>query len=542
MNLHAPTRALIACAATLFWLSKAPGALLPELQPVDRDELARMPASAQLVVAVSDVQGVRATRAGQALGEFLTEVGTWNRSRQAWEALAGSLGFAPGDAISHLSSGRVLLLAQGLDSENPMHALLGAVPPDVEHRVRERLRPVPGQVEEQTSLLTLEGGAFWVATSLNTDPPGVDLLIAPKASRALFEAIAPALSGQRAPASLGATSAFAALKGLRPGGVEVLYAPPTTPAQSTPVFALSGDLTSNLVDARFAATPEMLTEPVVHTPWPARAADVMWRNSLLFVAGSPTWPEPKKGAATGDLLAHASQTLLVTLLGNLNLTPELKSHVKGVAMFSAQAEPEVPGAPPEPLSLSIAVPVDSLASVIPKFDLFMAQFAGAADLAGASGPLAEAGQGAVRILSLSAKELPLLAGAFGAGSGERGSVAWGFVRADSEPDSGWWVLSVRGGEREEAVAAAGVQELCAALAEPRDPDDETVFALAVRPAELVARAALATRSEARNPLRWLARVDTSMRRHTDGEFTGAIRIDMNDRLLDAAPSAPPLGK
>lgn len=516
----------------------APGAL----QPVDRDELSRMPATAQTVVAVSDVRAARATPAGQALESFLAEVGSWDRSRLAWDALGLSLGFAPGEAIAKLGSGRVLLVASGVDSATPMHALLGRVPAEVERRVRERLRPVPRGLEDKTPVLSLEGGAFSVATSLGEatslgdSPSHADVLIAPRASRALFDSLLPVLAG-RAPAStLASTPAWAGLASLAPGSIEALFFEPGVDHARS--FALSGNLTGSVIDAEFVASPSMLAEPATHRDWPAHAVALLSRDALLMVAGSPGQDEP---AQKGELFTHPDRTLLTTMLGNLKLTTDMRSHVRGVAIFAAQADP-VPTPAQTPLALSAAVPVDDMAPFMASADALVARLAGAGELAGAGGPLAGAGPEAVRVLSVGAKELPLLAGAFGAGSGGRGAVAWGFVRSKADPDSGWWVLCVRGGESQEAGAVAGVQELCAALSEPLDAGNGEVFSLIVRPAELVARTAAANPGESRNALRWLTRVDTQMRRAPSGDYKGTIRLEMNQVLRPLPPPQPGPGK
>jgi hypothetical protein len=508
----------------------------PVLQPVDREELARLPAAAQCVVAVSDVHAARATPAGQALEQFLAEVGSWDRSKQAWDALGTSLGFAPGEAVARLTSGRVLFAASGIDTPTPMHALLGAIPADVERRVRERLRPVPRKIESQTPVLSLEGGAFSVATSLGEAADRANLLIAPRASQALFEALLPSLAGHTPKLTLAMTSAWPSLAGLPAGGIEALFSQPATATSPARTFALSGDFTSNIVDARFVASPDMLAEPATHPAWPAHAVELLSRDALLMVAGSPRLDQPAP-AGSVDLFAHPDRTLLATMLGNLRLTPELKAHISGIAMFAAQADP-APAAGPTPLALSAAVPVDDVGAVIGAGDAFMAKFAGAADLVKAGGPLAGASPDAVRVLTVSAKELPLLAGAFGAGSGGRGAVGWGFVRSNADPAKGWWVLCVRGGEGQESGAVAGVQELSAALAEPLDDSGGEVFSLAVRPAELVARSAAANPAETRNALRWLTRVDTQMHRTDSGDYAGTIRLEMNEPLLRAPTGFP----
>lgn len=517
------------------------------IPPVDRDELAKLPQSAQGVVAISDVPALQATRAGQALGRFLQEVGSWDRTRQAWDSLGRALGVAPGEVISRISVGRVLLVGRDLSAAAPMNALLLAVPPEVERRVRERLRPVPLAIQSQVPVLSLEDGAFDVATWLDEGDsttgqrPHADVLLAPGQSRPLFESLLPALRHKPADLALDQSPAWSRLASLPPGCFEILYQdqPPESLAGPGPrpgseplkVFALSSEFDQHTITARFAASPALLDEPAPSAPWPAQAVDLLSPDALLLVAGAT--PRPDDDASSpippGDapLLTHPERTLLRTMLASLDLPPDLSQHLRGIAIFAAQ-QPAESG----PVSFAAALPIDDLTSLVPRADAFVAERAGAPDLAHPGGPLASAGTQAVRVLSLGAAELPLLGGAFGPGSDGRGVVAWGFVRGQG--DAGWWVLRVRGGQDQAPVAVAGVQELCAALAEASDPDDMTVFRLAARPAELVERSAAAHPGGPRNALRWLQGVDTTMRRRPDGDYAGTIRLELNESLLDAA--------
>lgn len=516
-------------------------------QPVDRAELARLPAQAQGVIAISDVRAVQSTRAGQSLERFLVDIGSWDRTRQAWDVLGKSLGYDNGQVIEHLAAGRVVLAASALDAPRPMTALLAAVPLEVERRVRERLRPVPRTIDGSTPVLSLEGGTFEVATSVPAGAARADLLLAPDASRPLFDTMLPML-GEAAPRpqaspapTLASTACWSRLTGLPPGRVEMLYqAPP--PGQAR-LFALSSDFRGNSIDARYVVSSAMLDEPSDHPAWPQAAINLLSRDALLMVAG--VVPEATQvdaaGAAEsahptpdGQLLQRPDRTLLDTMMANLNLPPDMAAHVRGLCLFAAQADAE-PERAPAPLSLAVALPVDDVRAFVASADAFVAKVSGAPDLAQAGGPLASADFEAVRVLSISAHELPLLDGAFGQGSGGRGAVAWGFVRGQG--NGGWWVLRVRGGQGQEPVAVAGVQELAAALAAtgqlpPSPSAGRQVFRLYARPAALVARSAAFHPDQGANALRWLTRVETSMSLDPAGDYRGSIHLEMNDALLD----------
>lgn len=506
------------------WIACAFAGVASAQPPFPQASLEHLPAQCHSVVAARDLAGLRATPAGQCLERLLAESSPWDRTLAAWNQLATTLRLTPGEAADRLAGAQIVFVAApAAEAGHPdQYALVGQVSLDTEGLLRKSLRPAPRGIASNKPILALERGAFEVATSVPTPDGPASLLLAPRGSADLFDRMLPVVSGGVAEQHLGSDAWWPRLAELPPAPVIVIH-------RAGPEFiALAATAREAAVRASLRCSPGLLSSTLgeegvepANVPWPEQAIALLESEALLFVAGSPRQqPTPPDAGAPG--------TLLLALLSNLRLEPELERQLDGVALVAVHP---LPG--PGEMAVTAAMHVGDVSAFAPAADRHLGQFAGEASIADPAGPLRGVPLTSVRVLTLGDQPLRV----FRPGVGEHGSLAWAYE--PSGPGAGgWWILSIRTTASEETQSAAHVQRVAAALREQPPAGLQPVFRLVVRPAELLERLSagspLKPADSAGAPpsaLRWLRRVETVLRRPEPGLVTGEVRLDMNDELL-----------
>ncbi|CAG0975785.1 hypothetical protein PHYC_01493 [Phycisphaerales bacterium] len=536
-------------AAAIVCTAFAPVAIAQPEAP-DRALVGSLPASCDLVIATGDLAPLRQSPAWRCAEQFLGEMATWQRSLEAWSQVASSLGMTPREAADEVLGSRLIFTISGLSDPSPdrrpQHALITEISPDIERRLRERLKPAPREVEGGLPILALENGAFDLATSLRESEPKARVLISPRGSSALFDSLLPVIRAQVRGETLEESTAWTQAADLPTGRAFVLYRDlhPDARAATERFIAATVTPRADVLTADILASRELVLR--THTPapgdplptaspaaWPAGGVEWLARDAALLIAGSPR--EQPLDLDLDVPSGHVRGTLLHSLLDMLRLPDGLQRRIDGVAVIAVH-EPRTGDGAPEPgaISITAAIPVDDVSTFAPDADAWTVTLSGDPEMKAPRATL-----DSIRLLSLTPKGPGVLAGFVKPG----GSLAWGYVRHPGA-DSGWWVLNIRTGVEQDEMAVSTVNELSVRLSRPLDADDSTLFQLSLDPARLAAlkRAAAGDRVPADtlidappDPLdafRWIQRVETRLQRAPAGLARGTVKITFNTSLLD----------
>lgn len=538
-------------------------AMAQPLVTVDRAAVGRMPASVDLVAAVGDLSQMRETPAGHRLESLLNEVSSWNRTAAAWDAVANAMGLSREAASDQLLGNRVMLAIRGLESSGPAeHAMLSEVSRETEALLRSRLRPAPRGVSSGVPLLSLESGAFELSTSIDQHS-GATVLISPRDSTSLFDELLPQLRGGANAASIDSSPWWKHVKALpespmllifRQNAKQDVNVPSRTgelPESDEPFFAFAATISGPQCTGEFIASQSMLLDaPLAPQPraWPAPVLTHLSEGALLLIAGAPDEQPRGEGVFSG---AASSGTMLVSILDSLGLPQDLRREIDGVTVAAIH---RVNGG----VSTTAVLPMRDIAAAAVRADDWILSLAGDGEERIEAGErVATAGIGQVRMLKVgSAADAP--AGHMRAG----GSVSWTFSpAADPANPSGWWIINFRSGGSSDYAGASDVEALGLACATEFEATDD-VYSLTIRPAELtellrrssrtseqpIVSPELAARgrtdsgvsSAARkppfaareqsdtNPMRWLDRVETRVKRGNEGTLSGRLTVRLND--------------
>lgn len=505
----------------------------------DLEMLARLPASSEFVVAGGNLRDVLPTTGWRGTARFLDELGAWTRTAEAWGEIARALGLTPDAALDEIVGSQVVFAMRGLDAPGgPEHALLCEVSTDTEKRLRERLRPAPRAVLQRLPILALENGAFDVSTWI---PPGAGgrarLLVTPRGSERLFDDMLPALRDASPTDALRGTPSLAALGTLPPGALGVISRRPGG-AGDERFIAASIRVDGPTVTTEMLATRDMILpvrapaavlEARAPDAWPSHAVAALAQDATLLVVGSPREQPLDLDADLGA--GRVRTTMLLSLLGMLQLPPSLERRIDGVALVGVhEVDPNADAG----FAISIAIPVRDVEAYAPMADRWGVSLAGEEGLELPPAPL-----GSVRVLSVAGERSPVLSGLARPG----GSIAWTYARAAGTPE-GWWVLHIRMARGDEARAAEAARALAERLELPLDARDPGLFRLLIRPARLTT---LLRRDRAPGPdepsdalrvFRWIDRFESTLWRADAGLVRGRITLRVSEHSL-AAPSPAP---
>jgi len=465
-----------------------------------------LPATARVVIAADSLGAEGARAAVRGVAAFLSDAGALGRSRDAWTSLGVAVGAEPGAAFGELLGTRaVLVIGDGGGREDP-YAVLSELAPEVERRLRGALRPAPRGLAGGGPVLSLEGGAFELAT--RRGPVGARFLLAPRGARRFFDELLPVLDGGTAVTTLSMTTPWAHVRALGPSDVLLLVRDPATPTpadddldragamltEDEPFFALAADATPRGWRGRFTASERMLRLRVpagapsrtTAAPWPAGAAGVLEPGAALFVGGRPG-DQPVPVAALDGLLGV--RPLLASMLAALGL----RAHPETFALIAAYETPAG-------LELLAAIETGVSGAVV----------ADAADDATARAP------NAISVTT---------------------------PAAGTTPERRWTILSLDPAGSGGGVPSVRARALAAALETAPTGTDATSFRLLVRPAILSRRwsqppppALLASADESGAPtpppspdpsraFRWIDRVESRIQRSDDGLVRGTVVVE-----------------
>lgn len=500
----------------------------------DLDFVGTLPDSCDLIIATGPLSGAQSSPAWRCVQQFATELTAWDRSVQAWAQVAASLEMTPAQAVNEILGGGVVVAVSGLSdtSREPVvkRALMCEVRPEIEARLRERLRPAPRALEGALPILALENGAFDLAARVRAGESRARVVVAPRGSDSLFDELLPVIAGTPAASPMRATRQWTHLTAMPPGAVMILYRdlnPP--PARGGPVIMPgdrfiaasivpgAGEVQADLVATRDFLLPapreafgDGLSDSIPAV-WPTAAVEWAFRGSVLAVAGNPREQPPD--IAMG--LLGGGRTMLLSLLDSLKLPVGLGEPMDGVAIVTVHEAPAgVAGR-----SITAAIPVRDVTAFAPEADAWAVAFAGRPGLKTPGAQL-----DSIRVLAIEAAK------SADEETKPGGTIAWSFARPPGGA-SGWWVLTVQLGMHDQARAAMSARDLAERLSVPMDGSAKTLYQLDLRPARL-AKMTPADGSASVGAFRWVERVRTTLESAPNGLVKGTFTATFDTSLLE----------
>jgi hypothetical protein len=191
----------------------------------------------------------------------------------AWRSFSARLGLSQTEAFDALLGKRIVLIGRHDDGGELRWALLSAVHPKTSRLLRERLDVSPREIDSQRIIMTVEGGRWLLASTL--DAPPAALVLAPVASKSLFSDILDAADNPHAP-TLASDPAIAAIRSL--GSGDFLFFARGAEFGCQWVGAVA-NRQGDTLSARVLSLPEKPLPEV--TAWPTGRWDEL-RESSLF--------------------------------------------------------------------------------------------------------------------------------------------------------------------------------------------------------------------------------------------------------------------
>jgi hypothetical protein len=139
------------------------------------------------MVQFDDLAAQLRTPAGVSLRRALVDLGAFGRTREAWEALASTLGMDGTAASDRLLGGRVLMLGDGLSGDSPRWACVMSVDRETAKDAPRRLGAAPRATLDGRTVFAIEDGRFRVAVG-DFRQGHTTIAIAPGGSEALLRA------------------------------------------------------------------------------------------------------------------------------------------------------------------------------------------------------------------------------------------------------------------------------------------------------------------------------------------------------------------
>ncbi len=262
---------LVVCCAPLAAAAHAPaGSIL--------DPLRRVPADVEVVLVLDNLAVHRASEFGAGaanLAAAALALGAAGdpQTAAAWANFSTRLGLKQAEAFDALLGKRVVLIGRHDDEGQLRWALLSAVHPKTSRLLRERLDVSPREINSQRIIMTVEGGRWLLASTL--DAPPAALVLAPVASKELFNDILEAADDPGAP-TLYSDPALAPIRSLGYGDCLFIARGPEFGCRW--VGAVAGR-EGDTLSARILSLPEQPLPEV--TAWPTGRWDEL-RESALF--------------------------------------------------------------------------------------------------------------------------------------------------------------------------------------------------------------------------------------------------------------------
>jgi hypothetical protein len=553
------------------------------LQPDAAARLERYPTDLDFLLAVDDLAAQRASNAGLVAEQFLSMIGAFDRTGDAWLELSTAMGMDSRQAVDALL-GQQTTVALRTDAQGTQQiAVRSTVRRDARDRVTAAFKPSPRGLVRGVPVLSLGKGSIELAVCpsdvrASDGTPCSELILAPRGSGALFEDMLRAL--REPPPDHALDLAWASLRSMGPSPIALLLRGKHAPDAPQEFFALTARPNERGWSADFVATRSMLDAGSGLLP-----AELMVDDELRAPTASPlhhgvTHPEALARAMRNDAVLFMSGPVRPSLnadtrgrmpitaaMSRFNFPESIWSRLDGVTFVSVHAHPPVhlPAASSRDsdaqrdIVMCVAFPVNDIASFAPIADAWGLSFAKGEpdvqtpwqtaaspdDSASQSVPLA-----AVRALEVHGT--PQSSGLVG----PRGAIAWTFAIAAGQGETasprGWWIVCAQTGDARAQPVVERAQALALDAASPGDASGEIVFRFMSRPAlmrqvtgartaappaapttaaSIGAALANRVRDEASSALDALDRVETVIRRRpTFNElFDGTISIQMRSK-------------
>jgi len=576
---------VLACVAGSTIAAPGVGSTIPAKaasQPDAAARLERYPTDLDFLLAVDGLSQQRATRAGFAAERFLSVIGAFDRTGDAWTELSTAMGLESGDAVDALLGQQATVALRTDQNGTQQIALRSTVRRDARDRVSAAFKPSPRGLVRGIPVLSLGNGSIELA-AVPSDARAADgsacseLILAPRGSGALFEDMLRSL--REPPPDHALDLAWASLRSLGPSPIAMLLR--GKPGDDAPqeFFALAARPTDEGWSADFVATRTMLdagtgllsadiafrdaaskgrdTRPLGVTH-PEALARTMRDGALLFMSGPVDLQRATNESSTNsapamkDLRDRMPITAAMTRFG---FSDAIWSELHGVAFVSVhgaalfKSDPDSDSGQ-DGIVMSVAFPVrdiDAFAALADAWGLSLAK--GQADGRAFNEPTESASIpiGAVRAIEVhGSATAPGLVGPCGA-------IAWTFAPAAGQDESvdsrrGWWIICAQTGDTRAKAVVDRAQALARDAASPGDASGDIVFRFLSRPAlmrhtagtrepsrgeasatnSFGAAIANHVRTEASSALDSLDRVETVIRRrNTFNElFDGTISVQM----------------
>jgi len=509
----------------------------------NREVVGALPDTVELVVGATDLASLRARPQTRALERFLNDASDWSRTTAAWTDLARKLDMSFEESI-HTLLGRGAVIASespSVEGTSPSFAVLSSIKAAVRRDLTRRLETVPRSVICDATIMSLEQGAYHVATRSLTSPAPDQSQLILSSDASLFGRVVQSMSGRAGTATLSQLPEWTQIAPLADSDLFLLARRLPAPDKPGTYLALAGTPTPLGWTARFSASDSVMDDGVADVrstaAWPSEAVDQLEAGASLLVAGSPH-------AAIGK-----PPTLMAGLLAMMNLPPDLRSQLDGAAIISLS----LPRAPHTGTSLIVALPLRDIPSGVDIADAWVQSIAGVDPLAPEFGVTITDG---VRETSIT-PDNPAIINGFVRSEGRMAwcyAAAGGIIQEKATP--GWVVVALRFGTGEDPLAM--VRRTASLLAHDEGKDKQTLFRLIVEPRQLsawlaanpskapAAPAALAAGETglavSQPAMRWLNRVDSRIVREAPGYVEGAVTLELNLALLEVSAATPATNK
>lgn len=220
--------------------------------------LGALPANLDLVVVVNDATRLRKGRLGAELPKILGDQQAFERVTEAWSGLAKELGWSDNELFDRLIGRRIALVARTVgEPAETRWAVLATISRETELQLRSRLRVAPRAMVAGQQVLSLEKGAYELATrsaqSSAKSSDTVEVVLGPAGQSTIFDEMVarPAATTDRdGLATLGRTPVFVRATSLMPADLLFLMRPagavrsanaPTSWDRFIAIGATSGD-------------------------------------------------------------------------------------------------------------------------------------------------------------------------------------------------------------------------------------------------------------------------------------------------------------
>jgi len=181
------TAILIVCAITATQRYTLAG-------PTLVDRIGLLPDDVDMVLAAEDLAGIRATPLGDGATALLQTgmlIGGGNQSEtmKAWRSLSERLGLPEEKAFDMLLGKRLVYTSRLKDNGKNDWLMISRTSVNTAKLVRRKLDVAPREIKHKRVLMTLEGGAYSLASRIDQDQDNAWLLLAPTSDDGLFNQI-----------------------------------------------------------------------------------------------------------------------------------------------------------------------------------------------------------------------------------------------------------------------------------------------------------------------------------------------------------------